>query len=72
MLLLQTTNIDQEYSFQSAVSRLAANKNDRDLKANPVWKTAASSGGWTEVNIEQIFDWNPDDIFCNKLLRTIK
>jgi iron complex transport system substrate-binding protein len=29
----------------------------------PIWKEAATGGGWKVVNLEQIASWNPDQIF---------
>jgi iron complex transport system substrate-binding protein len=63
VLLLQATNIDQKYSFQVPSSSWLQTKMIEDLKANPVWVSASLSGGWTEVNFEQIFNWDINNIF---------
>jgi iron complex transport system substrate-binding protein len=63
VLFLQATNIDQKYSFQVPSSSWLQTKMIEDLKSNPVWVSASLSGGWTDVNFEQILNWNPDDIF---------
>jgi len=63
VLLLQATNIEQKYSFQVPSSRWLQTKMVEDLKSNPIWVPASLSGGWTDVNFEQILNWNPDDIF---------
>ncbi len=63
VLLLQSKNIDQEYSFQVPSSSWLQTKMIEKLQSNPVWVSAALSGGWTGVNFEQILNWNPDDIF---------
>jgi len=34
-----------------------------ELGANPLWIEANQGGGWAEVNIEQIINWNPDQFF---------
>ena len=62
-LLIQATNIDQEYSFQVPSSSWLQTQMVKDLYSNPVWTSAALSGGWTEVNFEQILNWQPNDIF---------
>jgi len=63
VLILQATNIDQKYSFQVPSSGWLQTKMTENLKSNPVWVSESLSGGWTEVNIEQILNWNPDNIF---------
>ena len=63
VLILQATNIDQKYSFQVPSSGWLQTKMTEDLKSNPVWVSESLSGGWTEVNFEQILNWNPDNIF---------
>ena len=63
VLLLQATNIDQKYSFQVPSSSWLQTQMVEDLKSNPIWVPASLSGGWTDVNFEQILNWNPDDIF---------
>jgi iron complex transport system substrate-binding protein len=63
VLILQAMATDQKYVF----SIPAANWLQTDLvdKAGgiPVWKDSNESGGWTDVNMEQISVWNPDMIF---------
>jgi len=63
VLLIQATNVDQKYSFQVPSSNWLQTQLIEDLKSNPIWLTASLSGGWTDVNFEQILNWNPDDIF---------
>ena len=63
VLLLQATNINQKYSFQVPSSNWLQTQMVEDLKSNPIWTPAYLSGGWTDVNFEQILNWNPDDIF---------
>ncbi len=63
VLLLQATNIDQKYSFKVPSSNWLQTQMVEDLKSNPIWVPASLSGGWTDVNFEQILKWNPDDIF---------
>ncbi len=63
VLLIQATNVDQKYSFQVPSSNWLQTQMIEDLKSNPIWSTASLSGGWTDVNFEQILNWNPDDIF---------
>jgi iron complex transport system substrate-binding protein len=63
VLFLQATNMDQIYSFQVPSRSWLQTQMIEDLKSNPIWVSAALSGGWTDVNFEQILDWNPDDIF---------
>lgn len=63
VLILQATNIDQKYSFQVPSIGWLQTKMIENLKSNPVWVSESLSGGWTEVNFEQILNWNPDNIF---------
>lgn len=63
VLMLQATNIDQKYSFKVPSSGWLQTKMTEDLKSDPVWVSESLSGGWTEVNFEQILNWNPDNIF---------
>jgi len=63
VLLIQATNVDQNYSFQVPSSDWLQTQMVEDLKSNPIWVTASLSRGWTDVNFEQILNWNPDDIF---------
>jgi len=63
LLLIQAQNVDQEYSFQVPSNTWLQTQMVKDLKSNPVWESASLSGGWTDVNFEQILNWNPDDIF---------
>ena len=63
VLLIQATNEDQNYSFQVPSSSWLQTQMIEDLKSTPIWLSASLSGGWTDVNFEQILNWNPDDIF---------
>jgi iron complex transport system substrate-binding protein len=63
VLILQAKNTDQKYSFQVPSSSWLQTKMTEELKSNPVWVSESLSGGWTEVNFEQILIWNPSDIF---------
>lgn len=63
VLLLQSANTDQKFSFQVPSRNWLQTQMIEDLNSNPIWVSAALSGGWTEVNFEQILDWSPDDIF---------
>jgi iron complex transport system substrate-binding protein len=63
VLILQAVATDQKYVF----SIPAANWLQTDLveKAGgmPVWKESNQSGGWTDVNMEQISVWDADMVF---------
>lgn len=63
VLILQAVTEDQKYVF----SVPAANWLQTDLieKAGgiPVWKEANLAGGWTDINMEQISNWDPDLIY---------
>ena len=63
VLILQAVSADQKYVF----SVPAANWLQTDLieksGGTPVWKDANLAGGWTEINMEQISNWDPDLIY---------
>jgi len=63
VLILQATNKEQKYSFQVPSNNWLQTKMTEDLRSNPVWVSKSLSGGWTEVNFEQILNWSPDEIF---------
>lgn len=62
VLLIQATNSDSGFSFQVPAAGWLQTKMIEELSATPVWKSASLSGGWTEVNIEQILDWDPEEV----------
>jgi iron complex transport system substrate-binding protein len=63
ILILQAVFEDQKYVFSvPAVNWL---QSDLIEKAGgmPVWKNAKMTGGWTDINMEQISNWDPDLIY---------
>jgi iron complex transport system substrate-binding protein len=62
VLLIQATTSENGYAFQVPATDWLQTKMVEDLKAIPVWTSASLSGGWTEVNIEQILDWEPKEV----------
>jgi iron complex transport system substrate-binding protein len=63
VLLIQVATIDNGYSFKVPSADWLQTKMIEDLEATPVWKSETLSGGWVEVNIEQIINWKPENIF---------
>ena len=63
VLILQAVSEEQKYVF----SVPAANWLQTDLveKAGgiPVWKESNLAGGWTDINMEQISNWDPDIVY---------
>jgi iron complex transport system substrate-binding protein len=62
VLLLQVASIDNEYSFKIPSAEWLQTTMIEDLEATAVWKSASLTGGWVEVNIEQVIKWKPDII----------
>ena len=63
VLILQAVATDQKYVFSvPAANWLQTDLVDRSGGV-PVWKDANESGGWTDVNMEQISSWDPDLVF---------
>ncbi|MDO9547109.1 MAG: ABC transporter substrate-binding protein [Pelolinea sp.] len=60
VLLVQATDSENGYTFKVPSISWLQTKMVEDLNATPVWTSASLSGGWTEVNIEQILTWDPD------------
>ena len=62
VLILQAKNAEGEIVFSvPSVNWLQTVMVD-ELQANAVWKDGTDSGGWMDVNIEQIIAWNPEQI----------
>lgn len=62
VLLIQATSSENGYAFQVPAAGWLQTKMVESLKAIPVWTSASLSGGWTEVNIEQILNWDPKEV----------
>ncbi len=63
VLLLQYTDRGGEVAFSVPSNNWLQTEMVRLAGGNPIWTEAASSGGWTVVNFEQIAAWDPDIIF---------
>lgn len=63
VLLLQYNEEGGEVAFEVPSASWIQTAEVELAGGDPVWKDAASAGGWTVVNLEQIAAWNPDKIF---------
>lgn len=59
ILIVQVSLFEGNTVFKVPSSSWLQTQMVYDLNGNPVWASDAISGGWTEVNVEQIFQWNP-------------
>jgi len=62
VLLLQISESENNYVYSVPSASWLQTLMVEELGGEPVWKNDASAGGWMEVNIEQIIDWQPDII----------
>ncbi len=60
VLLLQAKEIDGNYIFSVPPTNWLQTAMATELQANPVWVEDVESGGWMDVNIEQIIRWEPE------------
>jgi len=60
VLILQAKSAEGEIIFSVPPVNWLQTVMVDELKANAVWKGDADSGGWMDVNIEQIIAWNPE------------
>lgn len=63
VLLLQYSNKGGEVALNVPSASWIQTTEVELAGGDPVWKEAATAGGWTVVNLEQIAAWNPDTIF---------
>lgn len=62
ILIMQAADVEQAQSFLVPSSQWLQTNMVSDLYANPVWASAATAGGWTDISIEQVFSWKPEKI----------
>ena len=60
VILAQVKDTDQVLSFSVPSAKWLQPSMVQELRAVPVWVESTPGGGWTEINIEQIFAWSPD------------
>ena len=63
VLLVQIDQKDGGFVYSVPAASWLQTKMVQDLQSNPVWVPDTASGGWMDVNIEQIIKWNPENIF---------
>ncbi len=63
VLLLQYNEEGGEVAFEVPSASWIQTAEVELAGGDPVWKDAATAGGWTVVNLEQIAAWNPDKVF---------
>ncbi len=63
VLILQSEKEDQLTTFSVPSANWLQTAMIESLGAYPIWKKAAQTGGWMDVNLEQIAFWDPDIIF---------
>jgi len=63
VLLLQAESEDQKYIFKVPPANWLQTDMVEKAGGIAVWKEANLAGGWTEVNMEQISNWNADMVY---------
>lgn len=63
VLILQAESEDQKYIFKVPAANWLQTDMVEKAGGMPVWKEANLAGGWTEVNMEQISNWDADLIY---------
>lgn len=63
ILILQAVSEDQKYIFKVPAANWLQTDIVEKTGGIAVWKEANLAGGWTEVNMEQISNWNADLIY---------
>ncbi len=63
VLILQAESEDQKYTFKVPAANWLQTDMVEKAGGIVVWKEANQAGGWTEVNMEQISNWNADLIY---------
>lgn len=59
-LLIQITESEGGFVYSVPPASWLQTAMIEDLNGIAVWKTDAMSGGWMDVNVEQIIDWQPE------------
>jgi iron complex transport system substrate-binding protein len=63
VLMIQAVDENQKYMFSVPSEKWLQTSLVEEAGAIPIWKGGSFSGGWNEVNFEQIAAWDPDHIF---------
>ena len=63
VVLAQTEEKDSGVVFSVPPQAWLQTAMINELGANPLWTESNQGGGWVEVNIEQIINWDPDYFF---------
>ena len=63
VLILQAESEDQKYIFKVPASNWLQTDMVEKAGGIAVWKEANLAGGWTEVNLEQISNWDADLVY---------
>jgi len=63
VLILQAETEDQKYIFKVPAANWLQTDMVEQAGGIAVWKEANQAGGWSEVNMEQISNWNADLIY---------
>ena len=63
VLILQAESEDQKYIFKVPAANWLQTDMVEKSGGIPVWKEANLGSGWTEVNIEQISNWDADLVY---------
>jgi len=63
VLILQAESEDQKYIFKVPSANWLQTDMVERAGGMPVWKEANLAGGWTEVNMEQISNWDADLVY---------
>jgi iron complex transport system substrate-binding protein len=61
--MIQAVDENQKYVFSVPSEKWLQTSLVEEAGAIPIWKGGSFSGGWNEVNFEQIAAWDPDHIF---------
>ena len=54
---------DQDYVFSVPAANWLQTNLAEEAGGTPIWTDANQAGGWSDINMEQIVSWNPDEIF---------
>ena len=63
VLILQAVSSDQKYVFSVPAANWLQTNLIEKAEGIPTWKETNQTGGWSDINMEQISEWDPDMIF---------
>jgi len=63
VLILLAETEDQKYIFKVPAANWLQTDMVEKAGGNAIWKETNQAGGWTEINMEQISNWNADLIY---------